>query len=115
MDNISHNIGRSLKYIYNNIYTDLNVEDIADNFGYTREHFSRQFKKEIGTSVAKYIESLRMVEAEKLLTSTDMKQYEISDKLCYANGSHFISVFSRCHNGVTPKEYRKKQGTNLHK
>ena len=108
MSNVSHNIDRSLRYIENNIYTDMNVADIADHFGYTREYFSSLFMKEIGTSVAKYIETLRMEEAEKLLRNTKMKQYEIARELCYSSNSHFISVFGKYHDGITPKEYRRK-------
>ena len=105
---LSHNISRALHYIETNLNQRITVEEIADHFGYTRESFSTKFKKEIGISVAKYIEKLKMKEAERLLLTTSYSSARISRKLRYSSNSHFISVFSRTHDGMTPKEYKKK-------
>ena len=52
-----------------------------------------------------YLKEIRMREAKKLLTETDMKIIEISQAVGYDNEKHFMKIFkATC--GVSPTEYR---------
>ena len=68
--------------------------------------FSSAFKTYTGTNFVNFLRDLRMEEAKKLLTETDLKVNEISVKIGYDNEKHFMKSF-RASVGVTPGEYRK--------
>ena len=53
-----------------------------------------------------YLRDIRMKEAKRLLTETDLKIAEVSKQVGYDNEKHFMKIFkSTC--GVSPTEYRK--------
>ena len=47
-----------------------------------------------------------MATAEEMLIGTQMKQYEISEKVGYTDAKYFARVFKECV-GMSPAEYRK--------
>lgn len=53
-----------------------------------------------------YLTSIRMEEAIKLLRTTDLKTYEIGEKVGYNNVRRFVDAFKQIYN-VSPMEYRK--------
>ena len=55
-----------------------------------------------------YLKEIRMREAKKLLTETDMKIIEISQAVGYDNEKHFMKIFKR-KTGVTALKYRKEK------
>lgn len=48
-----------------------------------------------------------MEKAKELLTHTDMKSYEIAEKVGYSDAHYFGSIFKK-NEGITPKEYAKR-------
>ena len=67
--------------------------------------FSYSFKQYTGSNFVNYLKEIRMREAKKLLTETDMKIIEISQAVGYDNEKHFMKIFkATC--GVSPTEYR---------
>ena len=51
---------------------------------------------------------LRLDEAKRLMSSTDLTFAEISDRLGYCNAAYFTNIF-RDSEGATPREWRKRQ------
>jgi two-component system response regulator YesN len=70
-------------------------------------YLSRLFKKETGQSLSDYIGQVRMEEARRLLSQTNMKIVQVAEESGYRNVSHFAKMFKRM-TGVTPQEYRNK-------
>ena len=67
--------------------------------------FSYSFKQYTGSNFVNYLKEIRMREAKKLLTETDMKIIEISQAVGYDNEKHFMKIFkATCR--VSPTEYR---------
>ena len=67
--------------------------------------FSYSFKQYTGSNFVNYLKEIRMREAKKLLTETDMKIIEISQAVGYDHEKHFMKIFkATC--GVSPTEYR---------
>ncbi|MBQ9251954.1 MAG: helix-turn-helix transcriptional regulator [Clostridia bacterium] len=52
-----------------------------------------------------YLTRVRMTEAKRLLRQTDLKVYEISQRVGYADVRYFSQTFTKA-TGVLPKDYR---------
>ena len=85
---------------------DLSMECIANDLNVSVSYLGRILKKETGRTFVENVTDLRMQEAKKLLSSSDLSVAEITEKVGYTDASSFIRVFKRVE-GVTPGAYRK--------
>lgn len=84
----------------------ITLNEIADRLNLTQEYLGSQFHKEVGENFSTYIRNYRLSKAKELLIGTQMKQYEIAEKVGYADAKYFARVFKECV-GMSPAEYRK--------
>ncbi|WP_281274449.1 bifunctional transcriptional activator/DNA repair enzyme AdaA [Mesobacillus subterraneus] len=97
------------KEIINNSYNKpLNRKKIAQKLGVSNNHLARLFKHYYGMTISEYIIELRMEEATRLLTHTDIEITEIALKAGVKSMSNFYKSFKE-RTGLTPKEYRMKR------
>ncbi|NYE08386.1 two-component system response regulator YesN [Bacillus niacini] len=96
----------ALDYIRNNFQTDLGVEQIAQQVGLSVSYFSLLFKQKTGLTFLDYLTNVRMEYACLFLQNTDLKTYEIAEKVGYTDQRYFSQVFKRKMK-KTPSEYRK--------
>lgn len=96
----------ALCYIDKNLKEPLKVRDISDHLHISESHLSRVFKKNIGTSVVKYVTLKKLEYACCLLVTSEMSCEEISEHLNFYDNSYFYKVFKK-NLGLTPAEYRK--------
>lgn len=80
--------------------------EIADRLNLTQEYLGAQFHKELGENFSSYIRNYRLTKAKELLIGTQLKQYEIAEKVGYTDAKYFARVFKECV-GMSPAEYRK--------
>ncbi len=99
-------IQEAVSYINENYATDLNMAVVSNHISMNYSLFSAEFKNYTGTNFVNYVKDLRMNEAKKLLTETNLKVNEISAKVGYDNEKHFMKSF-KVYAGVSPSEYRK--------
>ncbi|NSW89667.1 MAG: helix-turn-helix domain-containing protein [Firmicutes bacterium] len=92
-------------YLEQNFGKNLSLREIAQKFGFNESYLSRKFASETGVRIKEYISLLRLEKAKKLLTTTNMKMTEISEKVGYANVEHFSRVFKK-YIGVSPILYK---------
>ena len=106
MPNVSY-ITEVQEYIIKNIGSDLSLLALSDRFNKSREHLSRQFKKETGTSISEYITLHRMITARRLIEENTMSIEKIALMVGYASLSHFDKMFKKhkYNHGLTPTEY----------
>lgn len=88
---------------------ELTLKSAADYVGLNEKYFSSRFTKEAGTTFSAYLTDLRMQKAKNLMLSTDLRMYEISERVGYHNVEHFNRMFKRSF-GVSPGDYRKSNG-----
>lgn len=101
-----HKIKMAMEYIQQNYNKELNMAIVSNYISMNYSLFSYLFKEYTGSNFVNYLKTIRMEEAKKLLTETDMKVIEISQTVGYDNEKHFMKVFkATC--GVSPSEYRK--------
>lgn len=95
-----------LDYISKNYSDDIKASEVAEMCHLSYSYFSRIFKQYMKKSFSEYLNYIRMSNAEKLLTSTDMPVTEIASSCGFSNSSYFIKQF-REYNGISPKQFRK--------
>ncbi len=81
------------------------VEQIAEQRGLSRTRFAHFFRKTTGLTPARFITQLRLDEAARLLTETDLKLERIARQTGFADATHFGKVFRR-NFFATPTKYR---------
>ncbi|WP_181833238.1 response regulator [Bacillus taeanensis] len=96
----------AIEYIRNNFQTDLGVEQAAEKVGLSVSYFSLLFKQKTGLTFLDYLTNVRMEYACLFLKNTDLKTYEIAEKVGYIDQRYFSQVFKRKMN-QTPSQYRK--------
>lgn len=96
-----------LSYINENYAKDISLEAISSYFSLSKCHFSKKFKSNMGIGINEYITSVRISNAEKLLTTTNMSITEVAYRVGYNDSNYFSSVFKKI-NGITPLKYAKK-------
>ena len=93
-------------YIEKYYMKDISLDEISMVAGYSKSHFSRTFKEEIGINFSKYLIGVRINEAEKLIKNSDKTIYDISLEVGFNDYSYFSRAFKDTFN-ISPKEYRK--------
>ncbi|WP_256761091.1 response regulator [Cohnella sp. WQ 127256] len=83
----------------------LKLQEIAGSICLSPNYLSYLFKKIVGMNLWDYVTKLRMEEAKRLLLTTDMRRYEISDEIGYESPEHFSKIFKK-HFGVNPSEIK---------
>lgn len=109
-NNYDLDIQSALSYINKHIYNSISLTDIAAKHHVSNSYFSRLFKQSTGMNFVDYITDKRLKKAKKLLTSTELKTYEVATKVGYSEPRYFSQLFKR-RTGLTPSEYRVKYGS----
>lgn len=86
---------------------DISIHTVCRHLHISTGYFSHIFKKEAKTTFVSYLLELRMEAAKELLRSTDLKAFEIGEKVGYADPNYFSFSF-RKRFGLSPKEYRNR-------
>ncbi len=87
---------------------ELTLAGTAEKFYLNSSYLSRIFKKEMGVSFVEYVNSLRIEKAKSLLEETDLKIYEVAEKVGTGNANYLGILFKKAV-GCTPYEYRSKK------
>lgn len=95
-----------LDYIHENYKEDLNAKSLSEILFLSPSYLSHEFKKTTGQSIGKYLEEVRLNQAERLLVKTDLKIAEIGWMVGYEDQNYFTKVFRKKYE-KTPSEYRK--------
>ena len=101
---------KAIDYIKENYNTNLNMAVVSNYISMNYSLFSFTFKQYTGTNFVNYLRNVRVGEAKKLLTETDMKVNEISKAVGYDHEKHFMKTFKNI-TGLTPSQYRNNLGS----
>ena len=99
-----YKVKRAQKYIYDNRFSKLSLNEIADKLEITPSYLSRIFKKVLQKSFSDYVAEVKMKEAQKLLLENNNWVYEVSQMLGYDDPYYFSKVFKKV-TQMTPSEY----------
>jgi|SRR2546421_9934340 len=83
----------------------LGVEDLARAAGFSRAHFSREFRRTFGEAPHAYLLTRRLERAAALLRDTDRSVAEICFSVGLQSVGSFTTTFTRTY-GMSPTAYR---------
>jgi AraC-like DNA-binding protein len=83
----------------------LNVDHLAEIFGYSANYLSKIYKNLTGLYLHEYIKNVRIQHAKNLLKETKRSIHEISEMTGFVNYNYFFSLFKK-ESGLTPTVYR---------
>ena len=99
-------VAQAQEYIRRNLNKRLSLNDVASAFNFSPNYLSQMFSQN-GRSFVEFVTSARIEAAKHLMASTDMKIYEISERVGFESAFYFSKVFKKLE-GVSPREYMKK-------
>ena len=87
---------------------DLNLNQICSYLNISTSYFSTVFKELTGETFIEVLGRLRIEKAMELLESTTLKNYEIAEKVGFADPHYFGICFKKM-TGKTPTEYAREK------
>jgi AraC-like DNA-binding protein len=107
-DNRFLQIQDSITFMKKHFNSRLSLKQIAENSGYSPNHFRTVFASVMGKSPQKYLENLRVNHAKYLLATTSEPIIQIALLCGFSSQAYFTSVFKMT-TLTTPNEYRAAQ------
>lgn len=84
----------------------LTLKSLAQELGFSPSYLSVLIKKDLGMPFQDYLIQIRMNEAKLLLLTTDLKIYEIAERVGFEDMNYFSQRFKQIV-GLTPRQYKK--------
>lgn len=101
-------IKQALQYIQSNYSNkDLSLKMVADAIELSQNYFCTLFKQNTGLTVNEFIIKIRIERAKYLLRSTNLKLYEIGEKIGIPD-ANYLNILFKKNCLITPTQYRKK-------
>jgi len=88
-----------------NLSAEINLVQLAQQFGLSQRSFTRRFKAATGTRATQYWQQLRIESAKDLLASSNLSIQEIAYHVGYQDQGHLTRLFKQ-NLALTPKDYR---------
>ncbi len=99
---------RAIDYIEKNYADpDLNLNSICSYLSISTSRFSTIFKNAMGETFMDILIGIRMQKAKELLENTDLKNYEIAERVGFSD-PHYFSISFKKVTGKTPTKYARE-------
>lgn len=100
---------KALDYIEQN-FSDksLSLHTICHYLGISTSHFSSLFKEATGETFVEALVRIRMNKAKELLKESNLKNYEIAERVGFSD-PHYFSISFKKMTGKTPTEYAREK------
>lgn len=92
-------------YIINNFNKNVTLKDVADEVFLSQNYLSELFKKELGEGFYDFLSKYRIKKAKEILITTNLRVYEIAQKVGYNDSITFGRAFKKI-TGMTPNNFR---------
>lgn len=99
-------IQKAIAYMEENIFSDINYEDVARQVYMSNYHFHKIFSMITGITANEYIKRRRLSMAGQEISMSHAKVIDISLKYGYDSPESFSKAFTRFH-GITPNVARR--------
>ena len=99
-------IDSCIRYMETHYAENINVEQLARLSNYSLNHFIKKFKQVSGTTPAKFLTSVRLEMAKRLLRDTSLPIGTVMVKAGFYDSAHFAKLFKRSL-GYSPRRFRE--------
>lgn len=100
-------VAQAKRYIEENYnQKGLTIHEMAKKNHVSPNYLSYLFKKNTGYNLWEYVIKLRMEESKSLILHTDLRRYEIAERVGYESPEHFSKIFKK-YFGVSPSDMKK--------
>ena len=94
------------EYLDNHIDRNVSLKDLGELVYLSESQVVRIFKKNLGKTPHEYSLEIKLEQAQKLLSNSNLMIKEIAEQLKFCDEHYFSYIFKK-KTGKTPKEYRK--------
>jgi two-component system response regulator YesN len=98
-------IPKVLKYLNDNYYNDITLDDAAKSVNLSYHYFSKIFKDEVGKNFVDYLTELRIEKSMEFLDNSKMSIKEICHRIGYNDPNYYCKIFKKV-TGMPPTEYK---------
>ncbi|MEK5035209.1 response regulator [Paenibacillus sp. FSL R7-0302] len=98
-------IQKILHYLHEHYAEDITVKSMSQYVMMAENYVSTLFKKKTGHTLIHYLHRVRVDQAIRLLTGSDLPVYEIGNRVGFVSDNYFIKIFKRL-TAQTPSQYR---------
>ncbi len=99
-------------FLLSHLSEDLSVDRLTEEFNISKNKLYDSVSKYMSVGIAKHIKDLRLEEAKRLLTQTDMTIVQIADRVGFADYNYFCRVFKK-EVGMPARKYRNDFKTRI--
>ena len=101
-------VERAARFIADSLSdSSLSLKTVAEHLFISSSYLSRIFRQETGETLTDYIMQLRIIQSTEYFRNTDLKAYEVAEKIGFNDCHYFSLCFKKCM-GKTVQEYRKE-------
>lgn len=94
-----------INYIEQHYVEGPTLKQVAGELRVNTSYLGQIFKKETGKSYTDYVNHLRIKKAAEMLSKSNLKVYEVAEKVGFTDYRYFLKIFKKM-TGITPKEIR---------
>ncbi|MEO2202606.1 AraC family transcriptional regulator [Paenibacillus pabuli] len=102
---VTTEIKRICEYIESHYMESISLNELAELSGMSKYHLVRVFTHQKGISPYRYLETIRINQAKRLLEQGQLP-IDVSARTGFSDQSHFTNFFKKLI-GLTPKQYRR--------
>lgn len=95
------------EYISRNLDKRLSLNEVASAFSLSPSYLSQLFSQWGEQGFVEFVTATRVNAAKDLMANTDLKVYEISERVGFDSAFYFSKVFKKIE-GMTPREYMQR-------
>lgn len=111
---VSPQVLNCCNYLQVHLTEKISIPELAARLNYSSSYLAKIFKREMGMTIHQYIMSLKIQQAQDALRLGRASVQDICSHLGFGSQSYFGEQFKKA-TGMTPLEYRQKQGIHTPK
>jgi AraC family transcriptional regulator len=99
-------LARVMEFMSANFGQQISLDQLADESGISKYHFTRLFQRKAGATPMRYLSQIRLEAARDLLVTTNMRIGDVASVCGFTTPSHFSTAFSARY-GTSPEKFRQ--------
>ena len=97
-----------IAYVSEHYMEPLTLQDLAQRLNYSLPYISKRFKTDVGISFVNYLQNYRVMQACRLLSSSNRTISEIAEMVGYHDIKFFSEIVKR-NTGLSPADFRRQR------